>query len=46
MEELLTAAGVDVDKAGLTVKWTANAQELDKCFAFGKEFGQKVLDKV
>ncbi|TCL32390.1 flavorubredoxin [Anaerospora hongkongensis] len=46
MEELLAAAGVDVDKAGLTVKWTANAQELEKCFAFGKEFGQKVLDKV
>ncbi len=27
MEELLTSAGVGVDKAGLTVKWTASTEE-------------------
>ncbi|HCJ58226.1 MAG TPA: MBL fold metallo-hydrolase [Clostridiaceae bacterium] len=45
IEEYLTVSGMNVEP-GLTVKWTANNEELEACFAFGFEFGQKVMNKA
>lgn len=41
MEEYLKVTGMTVEQ-GLTVKWTASIEELQKCFAFGLEFGRKI----
>ncbi len=45
-EDMLTAAGLEVEKTGLTVKWMPDQDELSRCFAFGQEFGRKVLEKA
>ena len=45
-EDMLTAAGLEVEKTGLTVKWMPDHDELSRCFAFGQEFGRKVLEKA
>ena len=45
VEDMLTAAGLEVEKTGLTVKWMTDQDELSRCFAFGQEFGRKVLAK-
>ena len=43
LEEGLKAAGIAVDGAGPTLKWAPNAEELQRCFDFGREFAEKVL---
>lgn len=45
IEESLKASGMTVEQSGLSVKWTGNKEELDKCFEFGKEFAQKVKNR-
>ncbi len=45
VDEYLKASGLEVD-AGLTVKWVADEAELAQCFAYGQEFGRKVLEKA
>lgn len=42
IEQFLTAAGMQVEP-GFNVKWSPTEEELTRCFAFGKEFGEKVL---
>jgi flavorubredoxin len=42
MEEMLKSSSLDVQQ-GLTVKWTASPDELAQCFAFGQEFGRKLM---
>ncbi|MBP2651915.1 MAG: fprA [Firmicutes bacterium] len=44
MEELLKTAGVSLTE-GVTLKWVPDKDEMDACFNFGKEFGQKVLER-
>lgn len=46
MEEMLKSAGVAVEQPGLSLKWVPDAEELDKCFAFGHEFAKKVLARL
>lgn len=43
IQEFLKLAGVTLDSEGLSLKWVPDKDELDACFAFGKDFGQKVL---
>ena len=45
IEEYLKASGVEID-TGVTVKWVPDQTELDRCFAYGQEFGRKVLAKA
>ena len=45
VDEYLKASGLEVD-GGLTVKWVADEAELAQCFAYGQEFGRKVLEKA
>lgn len=42
IEEALGASSMEV-KPGITVKWRANSEEIQKCFQFGKEFGEQIL---
>lgn len=42
IEEYLKLAGMKLEP-GLTVKWTASAEELEQCFAFGHDFGRKIM---
>ncbi|HWR38753.1 MAG TPA: FprA family A-type flavoprotein [Patescibacteria group bacterium] len=46
IEEALAAAGMVVEKPGVTLKWTADPAELEQCFQFGLAFGRKVKEKV
>lgn len=46
MEEMLRSAGVAVEQPGLSLKWVPDAEELEKCFAFGQEFANKVLTRL
>jgi len=42
LEEKLKQAGVEVVQSPLEVKWVPNPEELQKCFEFGKKFGESV----
>jgi len=42
LEEKLKQAGVEVVQPPLEVKWVPNPEELEKCFEFGKKFGEVV----
>jgi flavorubredoxin len=46
IEEMLKASGIMVEQSGLSIKWVAGNEEWDKCFQFGAEFAQKVLEKT
>ncbi len=46
IEEMLISAGVAVEQPGLSLKWVPDAEELDKCFTFGREFANKVLSRL
>lgn len=43
IEEALTAAGMEIHP-GITVKWSADQQEMGACFTFGKQFGELILE--
>lgn len=45
MEEMLKASGLAVEQSGLSLKWVASKEELDKCFTFGVEFAKKVQSR-
>ena len=42
IEEKLKNAGVEIVAPALTVKWVPDANEIQRCFEFGKEFAKKV----
>ena len=42
MEDSLQRTGIAVEDPGLAVKWLANQEEQDACFAFGLEFAKKI----
>lgn len=44
MEQGLKAAGISVDLGGPTLKWAPTQEEIQRCFEFGREFGQKMLN--
>ena len=44
MEELIKSSAM-VLEPGLTVKWTASAEEFRQCFEFGREFGRKIMEQ-
>ena len=44
IEKGLENAGIGITDPPLTVKWVPDAEELRKCFKFGKEFAKKVVD--
>ncbi|CQR71561.1 Nitric oxide reductase [Sporomusa ovata DSM 2662] len=46
IEEMLSSSGIAWEQPGLSLKWVPDAAELDKCFAFGCEFGNKLLNKI
>lgn len=46
IEEMLTACGMEVEKSALTIKWEPDKDELSRCFAYGQEFGRKVLERA
>lgn len=43
LEAGLKEAGFAVEPSGLAVKWTADSEELQRCFEFGQKFGKQVL---
>jgi len=43
IEEKLKNAGIEIVAPALTVKWVPDANEIQKCFEFGKEFAKKVM---
>jgi len=43
IEEMLKAAGVELETSNLTLKWVPTPEEMEACFRFGYEFGQKVM---
>jgi len=45
MELALKAAGIDVAMTGPTLKWAPNQDEIQRCFEFGREFAQKMLNR-
>ncbi len=45
IEESLEASGIAVEKSELAMKWVGSAEELEKCFNYGKEFGEKIKAK-
>jgi len=42
IEEKLKNAGIEIVAPALTVKWVPDANEIQRCFEFGKEFAKKV----
>ena len=42
IEKTLKAAGIEVVMPAIMTKWVPTAEELQKCYEFGKEFAQKV----
>ncbi|MEG6587033.1 FprA family A-type flavoprotein [Dendrosporobacter sp. 1207_IL3150] len=42
IDESMASAGIKVDPS-LALKWVPDAEELEKCFNFGLEFGKKIL---
>jgi flavorubredoxin len=45
MELALKAAGIEVAMTGPTLKWAPNQDEIQRCFEFGREFAQKMLNR-
>lgn len=45
IEEFLCAAGIELDKSGLALKWTPDDKEMEKCFEYGQEFGRRILER-
>lgn len=45
MELALKAAGIDVVMTGPTLKWAPNQDEIQRCFEFGREFAEKMLNR-
>ena len=45
MELALKAAGIEVTMTGPTLKWAPNQDEIQRCFEFGREFAQKMLNR-
>ena len=42
IEEKLKNAGIEIVAPALTVKWVPDANEIQRCFEFGKEFAKKI----
>lgn len=42
IEEALTQSSVTVEASGLALQWKADQAEIDRCFNFGVQFGQKI----
>ena len=45
MELALKAAGIEVAMTGPTLKWAPNQDEIQRCFEFGREFAEKMLNR-
>lgn len=45
MELALKAAGIEVAMIGPTLKWAPNQDEIQRCFEFGREFAEKMLNR-
>ncbi len=45
IEQSLKVAGIAVEFAGPTLKWAPSPDEIQRCFDFGREFGQKMLTR-
>lgn len=45
MELALKAAGIEVTMTGPTLKWAPNQDEIQRCFEFGREFAQQMLNR-
>lgn len=45
IEESLEASGIAVEKSELAMKWVGSPEELEKCFNYGKAFGEKIKAK-
>lgn len=43
IEQAMKAAGISVELGGPTLKWAPTQEEIQRCFDFGREFGQKML---
>ena len=43
IEEKLKNVGIEIVAPALTFKWVPDANEIQKCFEFGKEFAKKVM---
>ena len=42
LEEKLKQAGVEVVQPPLEVKWVPSPEEIERCFEFGKKFGESM----
>jgi len=42
IEEAMAQSSITVEASGLSLQWKADREELDRCFAFGVQFGQKI----
>jgi flavorubredoxin len=42
LEEKLKQAGVELVQPPLEVKWVPSPEEIERCFEFGKKFGEAV----
>jgi hypothetical protein len=44
LEDKLKQAGVKLLQPAFEVKWVPNADEIQKCFEFGRQFGEAVKE--